>query len=114
MWQLLSFIASLIAGLGLGSMISVWLTQRWEKKKLIYQTKLDLYSKFIESYQELVANPKDEKLKQLVVANQKKLELIAPKSVIDLSEKFYKASPGEGIEIRNSLIGDMRRDLGDF
>lgn len=114
MWQFLSFIVSLIAGLGFGSLISVWLAQRWEKKKLIFQTKLDLYSKFIESYQELVANPKDEKLKQLVVASQKKIELIAPKAVVELSEKFYKATPSEGVDIRNSLVRNMRRDLGDF
>ena len=114
MWQLLSFIGSLITGLGLGSMISVWIGQRWEKKKLTYQTKLDLYSKFIESYQESTVKPKDEVLKQICVANQKKLELIAPDKIIELSRSFYKTTPVEGSGIRDKLIEYMRTDLGNL
>lgn len=113
MWQIISLIGSLITGIGLGSIICTWLGQSWERKKMIYQTKLDLYSKFIESYQESAAKPKDELLRQLCVANQKKLELIASKKIIELSKNFYTAtSEKTSIDIRDKLVEYMREDLG--
>jgi len=114
MWQFLSFVGSIITGLGLGSLVSVWLAQRWEKKKLVYLTKLDTYSSFIDIYQEFVAEPNNEKLKQHCVSCQKKIELIAPITIVELSRKFYQVTPNEGVKVRDRLIEVMRLDLGSL
>lgn len=111
MWQIFNLIMTVIAGIGLGSIISVWLGHRWEKKKLTFQTKLDLYSNFIQSYQDSVAKPKDEVLRQFFVANQKKLELIAPEEIREISRIFYNITPNEGPSIRDRLVESMRKDL---
>lgn len=88
MMEFLSFLGSIAAGLGFGSLLSTWLIQYWEKKKLIYQTKLNAYSAFIQGYQECVSKPQDEILKQLFVSHQKQVELVSPQEIVILSRKI--------------------------
>lgn len=85
MWfQILSFIVSIIAGLGIGSWISVLISQSWEKKKLIYQKKLNLYSTFLERHHELAADDYNSTNLGRCTSTQHQLELIAPQNIVDM------------------------------
>jgi hypothetical protein len=110
----LILLSSLLGTLGIGSVISILLAQHWERKKLIYETKLNIYSNFIEAYQNSVAKPHNVELKQNCVACQKKIELLAPLDIVELSRQFYQSAPHESPKIRDNLIEKMRRDLGSI
>lgn len=104
----MQLLLSLIAGLGIGTFLGSYINLKWDKKKFIYKVKLNLYSDFIGSYQNLVADNSNEEKRQIVVANLKNLELIASRKIIDESQKFYN---GGGTETRDILIQYMRDDL---
>lgn len=104
-----AIITSLLGGLGIGSLLTVLLKERYENKKLVLKEKMEAYCGFIDSLQHSVANSSEE-ARQKVVYWQKRLELIAPGPIVALSKTIYDGS--NTAITRDTIVLLMRDDLG--
>jgi hypothetical protein len=104
--------SSLIAGFGLGAIISAFITISSEKKKLIFEAKLIKYSNLIQAYQD-AAKDSNEVRRQDFVSCQKQVELIGSDKIIALSEKFYE-SEATTTQLRDLMVKAMREDLKKY
>lgn len=103
-------IFTIVSSMGLGAIISSFLTIYYQKKKFTFETKLTKYSNLIQAYQDSVSYP-DETRRQNFVSNQKQVELIGTDKIIALSQKFYNNA---GTSIRDELVNAMREDLRKY
>jgi hypothetical protein len=101
-------IATLFAGIGIGTIVSTAINTNFMQKKLIFETKLTKYSNLIQAYQECVAKNRDEVARQNYVSCQKQVELIGSRQILELSNKIYNSND---TKIRDALVNAMREDL---
>jgi hypothetical protein len=112
-WSDTAMYLSLTLGLGtiLGTIIGAMVTKNYEKRKFVFEIKLDKYSRLIQAYQDAAAGGSTEILRQNYVSCQKQVELIGSDKVINLTKKMYHSKANESVGVRDLLVLAMREDL---
>lgn len=111
MFEWISIGGTLIAGIGIGSIISAFVQKNYDHRKLIFETKLRKYGELIDAYQKSAAD-RSESAKQNFVSAQKQVELIGAEEIIKFSERFYEPGFSDNTRNRDALVKLMRKDLG--
>lgn len=114
--MLLSMLASLIGGLGLGalfnSMLTIYVNQRVKNRDKRYNEKKDAYLELLSALRNLNVHHTDEHLKDYALC-ELKCSLFGSTSVIYYLEKMKNTIPEseERNVIFNELIESMKADL---
>lgn len=110
MIEVVQIIISLFAGLGIGSLVTTFLKEHSDRKKLIYLRKLDAYTGYIKALAESIKSSSEE-ARQDVVYWDNRLSLIAPENICVTSKRFFNEPPSMFLDIRREIIQLMRSDL---
>ena len=106
----ITVVTSLAGGLGLGTLITTFLNNRYDNKKLVFSERMKAYIGLLEALKNAVAKS-DEKNRQAFTYWQKRVELVAPSAISEMSKKLYSNRGEDQLKIRDDLIKMMRADL---
>ncbi|MGN6208316.1 hypothetical protein [Asticcacaulis sp.] len=109
--QIFSTGIALIGGLGLGSLLTTYLKDRFDRKHFKYREKLSVYAGYLEALQNSVINTNEE-AKQKVVYWQLRMRLISPRKIDEIAYEFYKKDRVQDFtSLRDEIVHEMKRDL---
>ncbi len=101
---------SIIAA-AIGGFIGTWIRLNSERSKHLFNHKMTIYIKLIESYRNVIISKSNQESRQKYVSSQEQVKLIANREVIMISKKFYNASPEDQPQLMEQLIDAMRKDF---
>ncbi|MCB1681907.1 MAG: hypothetical protein H6858_06390 [Rhodospirillales bacterium] len=112
MLEFLNIFIGLVGGFGIGSLITTYVKENFDKKKFIYQEKSAVYAGYLESLSNVISEGNHAN-RQKVVYWTHRLQLIAPKEITDLARQFFHkdAISTKFLEIREKLVLEMTNDL---
>jgi len=113
MEEAVKLLLALVGGLGIGSMLTALVKEKFDKKKFLFQQKEQVYSGYLKALSDAVKNNSSEDMKQEVVYWTTRMKLIAPESVVEKAQEFFTdaSSQHKFFKLREELIDLMRNDL---
>lgn len=113
MEEAVKLLLALVGGLGIGSMLTTLLKEKFDKKKFLFQQKEQVYSGYLKALSDVVKNNSSEDMRQEVVYWTTRMKLIAPESIVEKAQEFFadKSSQHKFGKLREELIDLMRNDL---
>lgn len=113
MEEAVKLLLAVVGGLGIGSMLTALVKEKFDKKKFLFQQKEQVYSGYLKALSDAVKNNSSEDMKQEVVYWTTRMKLIAPESVVEKAEEFFTdaSSQHKFFKLREELIDLMRNDL---
>jgi len=113
MSEIINLFAALIGGLGIGSLLTAFVKERFDKKKFIYTEKHAIYAGYLQALSNTISEESTEDSKQQVVYWTTRLKLIAPHSIIAKAEAFFQSDTtgDKFVKLREDLVNNMAEDL---
>ncbi len=113
MEEVVKLLLALVGGLGIGSMLTTLLKEKFDKKKFLFQQKEQVYSGYLKALSDVVKNKSSEEARQEVVYWTTRMKLLAPESIVDKAQEFFndESTGCKFIKLREELIDLMRNDL---
>ncbi|WAC49552.1 hypothetical protein OVA03_06515 [Asticcacaulis sp. SL142] len=109
--QIVSTLITLIGGLGIGSLLTTYLKDRFDKRQFRYREKLTVYAGYVEALQNSVVSSSQENRQKVVYWHQR-LKLVAPQKIVTISAKFFDNEATEKFSVtRDEIVREMRVDL---
>lgn len=111
--EAVKLLLALVGGLGIGSMLTTLLKEKFDRMKFLFQQKEQVYSGYLKALSDVVKYNSSEDMRQEVVYWTTRMQLIAPESVVEKAQEFFadESGPHKFIKIREELIDLMRNDL---
>ncbi|MBK9585629.1 MAG: hypothetical protein KA099_01585 [Alphaproteobacteria bacterium] len=110
MLEFFNVFIGLVGGFGIGSLITTYVKENFDRKKFIYQEKSTVYAGYLESLSDVISEGSHTN-RQKVVYWTHRIQLIAPKEIVDLAKSFFNEDSTKFFEIREKLVLEMTNDL---